>query len=206
MTLSNRWNRIIYGTYAPIYDWVARPLDRGREQAIERLDLQPGERILILGCGTGADLEYLSAEVSVTAIDLTPKMVQRTLIRGDALNLEVDAQIGDAGTLPFKDDTFDVVFLHLILSVVPDPDAVVSETARVLASDGRVSIFDKFVSEGTAPSLPRRAINPMARVLFSDLTRRLEPMLFNTDLSIITRESILGGLYTVAIARPTIDK
>jgi ubiquinone/menaquinone biosynthesis C-methylase UbiE len=203
MTLSTWWNRTRYRLYAPVYDRVARPLERGREQAIERLDVEPGDRILILGCGTGSDLAYLPDGVRVTALDVTPAMVRRTEKRAEKLGLEVDARVGDAQSLPFDDDAFDAVLLHLILSVVPDPDAVVAETDRVLAPEGRVSIFDKFVDEGTKPSLPRRLLNPVARFLFSDITRQLGPMVSNTRLDIEPRESFLGGLYTVTVARRT---
>lgn len=203
MTLTNRWNRTRYRLYAPIYDWVARPLERGRRRAIERLDPQPDDHVLILGCGTGMDLDYLPDEATVTAIDLTPTMVLRTAARAEAHDRDVALAIGDAHTLPFDDDAFDAVFLHLVLSVVPDPAAVVAETTRVLAPDGRVSIYDKFSPEGTDPSLVRRAANPLARLLFADLNRRLEPMVAGTPLDVEPRETFLGGLYTVTIARPT---
>lgn len=203
MTGSLRWNQIRYGLYAPIYDWGARPLDRGRARAIERLDPGPGDRVLLLGSGTGLDLEYLPAGADVTAIDATPAMVRRTEARAASLRFDVDAQVGDARSLPFEDDAFDAVLLHLVLSVIPDPEAVVDETARVLDPDGAVSIYDKFVPEGATPSLLRRAVNPVARLLFADLTRRLEPMVADTDLELTDEESFLGGLYSVRIARPT---
>jgi ubiquinone/menaquinone biosynthesis C-methylase UbiE len=149
------------------------------------------------------DLEHLPTGVEVTAIDAVSAMVRRTEARGKALGIDVDARVGDARSVPFDDDTFDAVVLHLVLSVVPDPDQVVTESARVLDSDGRVSIYDKFVPEESHPSLLRRAVNPAARFLFADLNRQLEPMVADTDLDIGEREPFLGGLYTVTIARPT---
>lgn len=203
MTLANWWNRVRYRLYAPVYDRVASPLERGRQRAIDRLDPEPGDRILILGCGTGLDLEYLPTDVEITAIDVTPEMVRRTAARADRLGFDADVRVGDARTLPFDDDAFDGVLLHLVLSVVPEPESVVAETARVLAPDGRVSIFDKFVSQGTEPSLPRRAINPVARFLFADLNRRLELLVADTDLELGSREPFFFGLYTATIARPS---
>lgn len=203
MQQSNRWNRIRYRLYAPVYDLVARPLEGGRRRAIERLDLEPGDRVLCLGCGTGTDLEYLPPDVSVTAVDLTPSMVERTRARAESLDVEVDARIGDAQSLSLPDETFDAVTLHLVLSVVPDPEAVAAETARVLAPEGRVSIYDKFVAEDSIPSLLRRGVNPFARVFFSDTTRSLEPLFADTDLHIDDRESFLGGIYTVTTATPS---
>lgn len=199
--LADWWNRVRYGLYAPVYNWVAKPLEGGRERAIDRLALEPDDRVLILGCGTGSDLKYLPSTAFITALDLTPSMVRRTADRADALGLDVDARVGNAQALPFEDDSFDAVLLHLLLSVVPNPGAVAAETSRVLSPDGRVSIYDKFVPEGTEPSLLRRALNPMARFLFSDLTRNLESILAETGLEVESRESTLGGLYTLALAR-----
>lgn len=108
--------------------------------------------------------------------------------------------------LAFSRAPFDAVLLHLVLSVVQDPEAVVDETARVLDSDGRVSIYDKFVPADETPSLPRRAVNLLAKVLFADLNRSLEPMLSGTYLRTEERDTFLGGIYSVTIARPSIPE
>ncbi len=200
MILSNRWHRIRYGLYAPIYDIAAQPFEQGRRRAIERVDLESDDRILLLGAGTGLDLEYLPAEVAVTAIDLTPAMVRRIQSRADSMNIKVDAQIGDAQSIPFPNETFDAVLLHLILSVVPDPDAVITEAARVLRPDGSISIYDKFI-HGSSPSIWRRGINPIARCLFADLTRSLDSLVAETTLELTTKDSFLVGIYTVTIAQ-----
>ncbi|MFB6147027.1 MAG: class I SAM-dependent methyltransferase [Halobacteriaceae archaeon] len=203
MTLTNQWNRLRYRLYAPVYDALARPLERGRRRAVERLDPRPDDRVLIVGCGTGSDLAYIPDGASVVAVDLTPAMVRRTADRDGVRYCEV--ALGDAHRLPFRDDAFDAVILHLVLSVVPDPDAVVTETARVLAPDGRVSLYDKFSPEAGDPSLARRVANPVARLLFADLNRSRAPMVADTGLEVGRRETLLGGLYTVTTARPTAD-
>lgn len=202
VAFGNWWNRTRYGLYAPIYAAAAKPLEAGRRRAIERLDLQPDDRILILGSGPGVDLEYLPTGASVTAVDITPAMVRRTEQRAEELGIDVDARVADAQDVPFDDDAFDAVLLHLVLTVVPRPNAVAAEVARVLNADGRASIYDKFVRRGERASLVRRALNPVARTLFSDLTRRLEPMVEPTDLVLGSPEPYLGGLYTVTVARP----
>lgn len=201
MTLAEWWNRTRYRLYAPVYDWAARPLEAGRRRAIERLELGPDDEILILGSGPGVDLDYLPRNAHITAVDAAPEMVERAARRADTLGRAVDARVGDAQNLSLPDDSYDAVLLHLVLSVVPDPHAVAAETARVLRPDGRASVFDKFVAEDEEPSLLRRMLNPAARVLFSDLTRSLDPMLAGSGLEAGAREPVFGGLYTITIAR-----
>ncbi|MFB6273358.1 MAG: class I SAM-dependent methyltransferase [Salinibacter sp.] len=201
------WNRTRYRLYAPVYDWLARPMERGRRRAIEHLAPASSERLLLVGCGTGADLPYLPAEAQIIALDAVPAMVRRTQQRAQALGRDIDTRVGEAGALPFEDNAFDVVLLHLFLSVVPDPEAAASEAARVLTPNGRVSIYDKFVPSGEPPPLWRRAVNPVTRILFSEFTRRLEPILSGTGLRVTAhREVGLGGLYSSTLARPTAEK
>ena len=203
LDLWHRWNRVRYRLYAPAYDWLAWPMEQGRRRAIEHLAPTPDDRILLLGCGTGLDLTYLPNEARIAALDAVPAMARRTKVRARTLGMTVDVRVGNARSLPFDDEAFDIVLLHLFLSVVPEPGTVAAETARVVDSDGRVSIYDKFVPEGKQPSLLRRALNPMARVLFSDFTRRLEPMLTGTRLELVAHRPVaLGGLYTASIAQP----
>lgn len=193
---TNRWNRIRYTLYAPFYDLIVRRLAKGRRRAIELLNVQPGERVLIVGCGTGLDLELLPRTANVTAIDLTPAMVEKTRARGFA----VDARVMDASKLEFPDASFDVVILHLILAVVPDPYGTAREAARVLRPGGRASIFDKFLPDERAPSLLRRAINTIANVVATDINRRLGDLLVGTGLRVVREEGGgFGGVFRVVL-------
>lgn len=200
LSSGNRWNQVRYRAYAPVYDWLARPLERGRRRAIDRLELESGDHVLIPGCGTGMDLRYLPEGVKVTALDITPTMVKRTRRRADKLDVDVDVQVGDAQNLVFQDGCFDAVLLHLVLSVVPEPGRVAEETERVLGSGGCVSVYDKFIREGEKPGFIRRAVNPVARFLFTDLNRRLEPVFSGTQFDFGEGDKFLGGLYTATHA------
>lgn len=198
---TNWWNRARYTLYAPFYDVVVRRLARGRRRAIELLNVQPGERVLIVGCGTGLDLELLPRSAVVTAVDLTPAMVEKTRARAAALGLEVDARVMDASRLDFADASFDCVLLHLILAVVPDPVATAREAARVLRPGGRASIFDKFLPDTGSPSLVRRVANVVTNFVATDINRRLGEILDGTGLEVVRAEGVgFGGLFKVAIA------
>lgn len=196
---TNRWNRIRYGWTTPLYDAIVRPIASGRRRAIELLAPRGGERILIVGCGTGLDLELLPHDAIITAVDLTPQMVERARERARRLGMKVDAREMDAAHLDFAADSFDVVLLHLILAVVPDPASTALEAARVLRPGGRVSIFDKFL-RGERPSLLRRALNLVTNIVATDVTRRVEPLLAPTGLRIVHDEpSVMRGFFRILI-------
>jgi ubiquinone/menaquinone biosynthesis C-methylase UbiE len=199
---TNAWNRLRYGLYAPFYDVVARRLDRGRCRSIERLALQPGERVLIPGCGTGLDFPYLPPGLRVTAGDLAPAMVQKAQARAVTLGLDADVRVMDAHALDLPNASFDVALLHLVLAVVPDPEAAIREVARVLGPGGRVGVFDKFLPDTAEPSLMRQAASAFTNVVATDLNRRLGPLLDASGLVLEHEEPVLfGDLFKVALLR-----
>jgi phosphatidylethanolamine/phosphatidyl-N-methylethanolamine N-methyltransferase len=195
---TNTWNRVRYTAFAPLYDRLAR-FGPQRKRSIELLALQPGERVLIVGAGTGADLPFIPAGVEVVAGDITPAMVERVRARARKLGRPAVAEVMDGQELPLPDGTFDAVILHLIIAVIPDPAACLRETARVLKSNGRAVVFDKFVPDARGPSLLRRVVNLATNALFSDITRRLGPLVHGSGLRIVHREpAALGGAFEIA--------
>ena len=199
---TNAWNRLRYGLYAPVYDLVGRRLDRGRQRSIERLDLRPGERLLIVGCGTGLDFDFLPPGLDVTAGDLAPAMVRRARRRAHAHGLHADVRLLDAHRLDLPAADFDAALLHLVLAVVPDPVAAIQEVARVLKPGGRIGIFDKFLPDAATPSALRRAVGAVTNVVATDLNRQLGPLLAAAGLRLRHEEpALLGGLFRVAVAQ-----
>jgi phosphatidylethanolamine/phosphatidyl-N-methylethanolamine N-methyltransferase len=152
---TNTWNRIRYTLWAPIYDRIAA-FPTYRRRSVDMLGLAPGEEVLIVGAGTGADLPHLPTTVNLTAIDLTPAMLNRLRARAQALGRPVDARVMDGQALDLPTARFDAVILHLILAVIPDPVACIKEVERVLKPGGRVVIFDKFVPDAEEPGMGRR--------------------------------------------------
>lgn len=199
---SNRWNRLRYGFYAPIYDLVGRHLDRGRRRSIELVGLRPGEKVLIVGAGTGLDFPYIPPDVRIVATDLSPAMVRRAEERATRHGVDATCMVMNAHRLDLPDDTFDAVLLHLVLAVVPDPNAAIREASRVLKPGGRAGIFDKFLPDEGHPSPLRRAANVLTEALFSDINRQLGPLLDEAGLVSEREEPVLyGDFFKVALAR-----
>lgn len=182
MLNTNSWNRIRYTLYNPFYNLISKYFYPLRQQSIESLGLNKGDKVLILGAGTGLDLDHLSNDFSIFAIDITPSMIKKLNQRATELHLKVDSRVMDGSNLDFKDDHFDAVILHLIVAVIPDPVACLKETERVLKPGGKFTIMDKFVESGRSPSLVRKILNPITSFIATTVTRDIDELLQHTKL------------------------
>jgi phosphatidylethanolamine/phosphatidyl-N-methylethanolamine N-methyltransferase len=194
------WDRLRYTVWAPAYDAIvgAAGFNTARRLSIDRLRLASGDRVLIVGAGTGLDLDLLPPNVDVTAIDVTPAMLRHLERRATGTGRSVATRIMDARQLAFPDSSFDAVVMHLILAVMPQPERGLREAVRVLKPGGRIAVFDKFLKDDERPSLKRRLLNAVAKPLFSDLNRRLGPLISGTRLFTEHDEPVaFGGTYRV---------
>jgi ubiquinone/menaquinone biosynthesis C-methylase UbiE len=197
---TNLWNRIRYTLAAPIYNGLAGWLKSRRRRSLALLDLQPGERVLLVGAGTGLDLDLIRPGPILTAIDLTPAMIKRLLRRARRRGLQVDARVMDAQALDFPDASFDVVILHFIVAVIPDPVRCAREAARVLRPGGRAAILDKFAPDGGKAPLLVRLVSPIIRILATEVTRQLGPILEGSGLRVVQEEGLgLHGMMKVVV-------
>lgn len=201
-TRTNFWRRFVYTLWAPGYDRPLRLLLKKRRRSIELADLTAGERVLLVGAGTGLDLELMVHGLRLTAIDLTPAMLAILRRRAGRLGIQVDARVMDAQAMDFPDDSFDVAILHLILSVVPDPVRCVREVARVLRPGGRAMIFDKLIDDKMKPSRAFRVINPLLSLLGTEIIRQLGPLLQGSGLVVTHEETTgAGGIIKIVMLR-----
>lgn len=124
-----------------------RRLFASAEETVRRIGLEPGQRALEIGAGTGfIALEAARAvgpEGQVVALDVEPRMLerlrQRTLVEEVA---NVEAKLGDAAKLEFPDETFDCVYMVTALGEMPDKRGVLWEAYRVLKPGGTLSVSE----------------------------------------------------------------
>lgn len=152
----------VYDKLAKVYDITFGPtLHPGRLQAIQRMNIQPGERVLEVGVGTGINLSLYPKQCSVIGIDFSGSMLEKARERAARKEIRnVRLLQMDAADLKFADDSFDIVYAPYLISVVPDPVKVASEMRRVCRAGGRIIFLNHFLSPNPILSRIERLISP----------------------------------------------
>jgi phosphatidylethanolamine/phosphatidyl-N-methylethanolamine N-methyltransferase len=183
-----------YSVLAPLYDAAVRaPLDRVRQKSLARLHDVHDKNILINGIGTGLDLEYLPHGARYIGTDITPLMLRRAEKRARQSAIDITLECADSLRLPFKNESFDAIIMHLILAVVPNPERALQEADRVLKSNGSIYILDKFLRPGQLAPV-RRGLNTVLRHIATRTDVVFEEVLSHSShLHVVSDEPALAG-------------
>jgi ubiquinone/menaquinone biosynthesis C-methylase UbiE len=120
---------------------IAQSYTSSAAKFIERLNLQPGEKVLDVACGTGnTAIPAAKKGAIVTGIDIAPNLIEQARARAEAEGLNCQFEEGDAEALSFADGSFDVVVTMFGAMFAPRPDKVAKELVRVCRSGGRIAM------------------------------------------------------------------
>lgn len=182
-----------YARWAPIYDWSFGAFTRAPcRAAVAELNKLPPGRILDIGVGTGISLPYYERKHRVTGIDLSRDMLERARSRvaEDGLSHVEGLEVMDAGALTFPDRAFDAAVAMFVITVVPDPDKVLAEMARVVRPGGRVILVSHF----SVDSGPRAFVEKYLSRFSSKLGWRpnfpIETVLSRPELRLLDRRAV----------------
>ncbi|MDR9436242.1 MAG: class I SAM-dependent methyltransferase [Thiohalophilus sp.] len=165
-----------YTLLAPLYDLIVNGPTAGmRRNSLRRLAETTDQTILVSGIGTGLDIPELPAGPAYIGLDLTTAMLRRAQRRVGHRN-DIQLHCGDVMHLPYADEQFDSILMHLILAVVPVPERALQEATRVVRPGGRILILDKFLRHGERAPV-RRALNSVIRHIATRTDVVLEPLL-----------------------------
>jgi ubiquinone/menaquinone biosynthesis C-methylase UbiE len=133
-----------YDRQAALYDLREAPMELfiGRWRRRLWSQIPPGSHVLEIGVGTGKNMRWYPAGVSVVAIDFSPRMLARAVRRARRQRIDVALALMDAQGLAFADGCFDTVVTTCVFCSVPDPVLGLQEVRRVLRPDGRIVLLE----------------------------------------------------------------
>jgi ubiquinone/menaquinone biosynthesis C-methylase UbiE len=156
MDLIRRRTRTNYNRLSRIYDLLSGAGEVTFTRAgLALLDVQPGEQVLEVGCGTGRALVDLAGAAGtggrVCGIDLSDGMLKVTSSRLNAARLveHVFLACGDAASLPYKNGSFNAVLISFTLELFSEEEIpiILGECRRVLVSAGRLCVVSMVKSD-----------------------------------------------------------
>ncbi|WP_299506024.1 methyltransferase domain-containing protein [uncultured Roseobacter sp.] len=182
-----------YARWAPVYDRTFGAITSvGRQRAVDYINDLTAEKILEVGVGTGLALPNYRSDLKVTGIDFSEEMLAKARAKVETLGLDhvQDLRQMDARTLDFPDASFDVVAAMHIISVVPEPERVMAEMARVSRPGGVIVITNHFARETGLLARIERIAAPFANLLGWHSDFEVSTVLGQPDLSVIEQNSL----------------
>jgi ubiquinone/menaquinone biosynthesis C-methylase UbiE len=174
---------------------------RPQQEALAALELGPADRLLDVGCGTGAAVRQAAATVErAVGVDLSGGMIERARERAAGA---AEFVVGDSEALPFADGSFTAVLCTASFHHYPHPGRALAEMARVLTPDGRLVLSDGTAdlrAARIADWLMRRFDRSHVRLYRTD---QLVAMLGEAGFAVSDVRRLWDGGYALIRARPT---
>lgn len=206
MTTPTQRVRRRYDRIAPLYEWLEAPMEacalgRWRRELLARVR---GPEVLEAGVGTGKNLPLYPAGVSLTAMDLSPRMLARS--RDKAGRARVRRAVMDVERLALPDDGFDEAVATFLFCSVADPVRGLAELGRVVRPGGRILLLEHVRPQGavlgplfdTLDPLTVRIMGPhinrdtVANIRAAGLRIESEEDLFRDIVKLLTCRSVPG--------------
>ena len=156
-----------YRRWAPVYDLTfGRITQGGRALAAAHVNAQGGS-VLEVGIGTGLALDFYGPQVRVTGIDVSAEMLREAEVKARKRGLKTLAGLHqmDARQIAFPDASFDHVAAMHVMSVVPEPERVLDEMARLCRPGGSILIANHFAGRAEGWTFAERLAAPLANLL-----------------------------------------
>ncbi len=182
-----------YARWAPVYDKTFGAITNvGRHKAVDYINSQDVATVLEVGVGTGLALPKYRSDVAVTGIDFSDDMLAKAQAKVDLHGLDHVKSLRqmDARDLEFDDASFDVVAAMHIISVVPEPERVMAEMARVCKPGGLIVITNHFARETGMLARVERLTAPFANLLGWHSDFEISTVLKQPGLTVIEQKTL----------------
>ncbi len=182
--------RTSYARWALFYDQTFGAVTNyGRRRAVRFVNESGARNVLEVGVGTGLALPHYAPHLQVTGIDFSEEMLEkaRAKVREKGLGQVKELRQMDARTLDYPDGHFDMVVAMHLVSVVPEPERVVAEMARVCKPGGKVLITNHFAREKGLLAAIERLAAPLENILGWHSDFEIERVLGEESLQVVER-------------------
>jgi ubiquinone/menaquinone biosynthesis C-methylase UbiE len=156
-----------YARWAPIYDALCGPVFVNGRRAAAQAAREAGGRILEIGVGTGLSFDDYDEQTEITGIDISEPMIARARMRANSGRYPFvrELSVMDAHALTYAEASFDCVVGQFVITLVEDPERVLSECARVVRPGGQIILVNHLYSERGVAAAFERLLAQKARVL-----------------------------------------
>ena len=189
-----------YRRWAPVYDnTFGRFTTEGRRHAVEIINQRHG-KVLEVGVGTGLSLPEYRRGLEIVGIDLSPEMLDkaREKVEEEGLTNVTGLHEMDATELTFPTASFDTVVAMYVMTVVPDPEKVMRELARVCKVGGEVMLINHFSQEEGLRGWVERRMAPFADKLGWRPVFDVDRVMVCDNLKVVGRRALRPwGLFTI---------
>jgi ubiquinone/menaquinone biosynthesis C-methylase UbiE len=195
--LRDKWDRA-----SRTYDRVTRSDEFRFASAKRKLFERMQGRCLMLATGTGNDFRHFPRGLVVTAIDISPAMLERARERARAYEGRLDLVRTDARQLPFADRSFDSVVAVCTFCSVPDPVRGLCELRRVLKPGDRLLLFEHVRSRLTPLAIMQDLMTPLTRRIGPDMNRDTVANAERAGFRVVREENVYLDLVKAVEAVP----
>ncbi len=196
-----------YARWAPVYDAIFGVITNSAiNKTMGVLNALPAGRVLEIGVGTGLSLPRYKHEHRVTGVDLSTDMLERARNRVTTQKLGNVEELRemDATKLAFADTAFDAAVAMFLITVVPDPDAVLAEAVRVVKPGGRIVLANHFSAESGPRAGFEKWLSRFSASLGWNPEFPIDRVLGNPHMRLIEKRALQPlGIYTLLVFERT---
>lgn len=195
--------RARYDRLARVYDLIERGSEKRfapwREALWRRVW---GPSVLEVGVGTGKNMAYYPPGLTITAVDLSPRMLERARARAEHTGVTVELREADVQALPFTDASFDTVVGTFVFCSVPDPLLGLRELRRVLTPGGQLLLLEHVLTESALLRPLMHVANPLVvRLMGANINRETVRNVRGAGFADLQVEDLWLGIFKLIEAR-----
>lgn len=172
------------------YDWVTWGDERRFGPAKHRLFSRMKGNCLMVAAGTGTDFRWFPPGLTITALDISPAMIERAQPKAGAYRGNLELRVMDVQALDFPEQTFDTIATACTLCSVPDPLRGLRELYRCLKPGGRILMFEHVRSRFGPIAFMQDLMTPLFRRLGPEMNRDTVANVLRAGFELLREENV----------------